>query len=113
SNKGKLIVYDDGGFEYRKYHIDKSGQQLYRCLTYKCVGKAKMINGKLTIYNDHKPVHLPPDHGDEVIFILIYIFNCGNTRFQIRNEDHLLTPCLYAFLSSKTTATYENVFAWL
>ncbi|GMR30442.1 hypothetical protein PMAYCL1PPCAC_01070, partial [Pristionchus mayeri] len=37
-----------------------------RCLTYKCAGKAKMINGKLTIYNDHKPVHLPPDHGDEI-----------------------------------------------
>ncbi|GMR50490.1 hypothetical protein PMAYCL1PPCAC_20685, partial [Pristionchus mayeri] len=66
SNKGKLIVYDDGGFEYRKYHVDKSGQQLYRYLTYKCAGKAKMINGKLTIYNDHKPVHLPPDHGDEI-----------------------------------------------
>uniref|UniRef100_A0A2A6D1I9 MULE domain-containing protein n=1 Tax=Pristionchus pacificus TaxID=54126 RepID=A0A2A6D1I9_PRIPA len=68
SNKGKVLVYDGDGFEYRSYHIRKDGIELFRCNKGGCKGKAKHENGQVTRYEDHNG-HVPPDHSNEIRFV--------------------------------------------
>ncbi|KAF8353824.1 hypothetical protein PRIPAC_95447 [Pristionchus pacificus] len=112
SNKGKVLVYDGDGFEYRSYHIRKDGIELFRCNKGGCKGKAKHENGQVTRYEDHNG-HVPPDHSNEIRFVRKAARHDRASGVPTDQDQHLFTPILYAFLTGKSTRPYECVFQWL
>ncbi|CAJ0951235.1 unnamed protein product, partial [Mesorhabditis belari] len=62
SQKGRSLIYDSDGFEYRKDKALKCGVLLsYRCSKAKCYGRAyqNKATGILTVTKNHD--HLPPE----------------------------------------------------
>lgn len=59
--------------------------------------------------------HSAPSNFEQVFIVgvMVRTFLSISYKLLIVQESHLFTPCVYAFLTGKSTRSYEAVFEWL